>query len=227
MTMSKQLRGILTYIKMITLFTVLGAIVLFIGGAQIAAYIIGTGSMLIYNGAPVDLNAKRSDISLLLEEGNNLAQSEGRVVVEAVRIGTVECERIALSAPLYEGDSSAILLKGAGHYPESALPGSGKVILISAHDSTFFAPLERIAIGDVIKIVMEDKDYYYGIAYIRVADKEDNTAYDLSSEKERLILYTCYPFGQFLGIRNERYFVYGEPLSAAEVLQEERADEDE
>ncbi len=212
---------------MITLLTVLGAIVLFIGGAQIAAYMIGTGNMLFYNGTPVDMNAKRSDISLLLEDGDNLAQSEGRVVVEAARIGTVECDRIRLSAPLYEGDSSAILLKGAGHYPDSAIPGGGKVILISAHDSTFFAPLERIAIGDVIKVVMGDKDYYYGITYTRVAEKEDNTAYDLSEEKERLILYTCYPFGQFLGTRNERYFVYGEPLSDTEVLQEERGDEDE
>lgn len=225
--MSKQLRRIFTYIKMVTLLTVLGAIVLFVGGAQIAAYIMGTGNMLIYNGTPVDLNVKRSDISLLLEEGDNLAQSEGRVVVEAARIGTVECERIELSAPLYEGDSSAILLKGAGHYPGSAIPGRGKVILISAHDSTFFAPLERIAIGDVIKVVMGDKDYYYGITYTRVADKEDSTAYDLSGEKEQLILYTCYPFGQFLGTRNERYFVYGEPLSDTEVLQEEHGDEDE
>lgn len=227
MSMSKQLRRILTYIKMITLLTVLGAIVLYVGGAQVAAYIIGTGNMLIYNGIPVDLTANRSDIDLLLEEGDNLAQSEGRVVVEAGRMGTVECERIDLSAPLYEGDSSAILLKGAGHYPDSAIPGKGKAILISAHDSTFFAPLERIAIGDVIKVVMEDKDYYYGVIYTRVADKQDNTAYDLSGEKERLILYTCYPFGQFLGTGNERFFVYGEPLSETEVLQEERGDEDE
>ncbi len=212
---------------MITLFTVLGAIVLYIGGSQVAAYIIGTGNMLIYMGAPMDLKANSTDISLLIEEGDNSIQGEGRIVVEEARIGIIECERVALSAPLYEGDSKEILLKGAGHYQGSGLPGQGKVILVSAHDTTFFAPLERIAVGDVIKVVMEDKDYYYGITYTRVADKDDSSAYDLSQKEEGLILYTCYPFGQLLGTRNDRYFVYGKRLSDTAEVQEEQMDESE
>lgn len=203
------------------LFTVLGAIVLYIGGAQVADYIIGTGNRLIYDGTPVDLDVNESDISLLIEEGDNLSKSEGRVIVESARIGTVECERIALSAPLYEEDTGSILLKGAGHYAGSGIPGEGKVILISGHDTTFFAPLEKIAVGDIIKVVMGDKDYYYGVVYTRVADKNDNSAYDLTQEKERLILYTCYPFGQLFGKRNERYFIYGEPVSEDAAVQKE------
>lgn len=184
-------------------------------------YIIGTGNKLIYDGAPVDMQTSSSEQSLLIENGDHPEQSEGRVVVQEARIGTIECERIALSAPLYEGDSEAKLSKGAGHYAQSALPGEGKVILISGHDATFFAPLEQIAIGDVVKVVMEDKDYYYGIVSTRVADKSETDAYELSSKEERLILYTCYPFGQILGTRNERYFVYGEPLPEDVVIRKE------
>lgn len=179
-----------------------------------AGLLIGRGNMMIYNGTPRNLKENTSDISLLIqEEGTVSDQSEGRVIVSSARIGAVECDRIALSAPLYQDDSEAMLLKGAGHYPESGLPGEGKPILISGHDATFFAPLEKIAVGDVVRIVMKDKDYYYSIISTLVAEVTDTSAYDLTQDKELLILYTCYPFGQLLGERGKRYFVYGEPVS--------------
>jgi sortase A len=126
-----------------------------------------------------------------------------------------------LSAPLYDDDSEELLIKGVGHYPESGLPGGGKPILISGHDTTFFAPLEQVAVGDVIRVVMEDKDYYYSIVTTKVALATDTSAYDLSQEKELLILYTCYPFGQLLGEHEERYFVYGEPTTTDESVDQE------
>jgi sortase A len=220
--MSRYIRRILIYLRMTMLFSALGALVLYIGGAPVVSLVIGKANMLIYSGIPRDLSENSTDQSLLIEEEEAVpGQSEGRVIVSSARIGAVECDRIALSAPLYQEDSDELLLQGAGHYPESGLPGEGKPILISGHDTTFFAPLEKIAVGDVVRIVREDKDYYYSIVFTLVTELTDTSAYDLSQDRELLILYTCYPFGQLLGDRKERYFVYGEPVVIDDTLDKE------
>lgn len=207
---------------MTTVLTILCAIVLFFAGKPITAYVMGKGSLIIYQGAPDNLGSNRSiSKKLINQETTTTGQSEDQVTVSAARLGAIECDRITLSAPLYDDDSNDKLIKGAGHYPESGLPGGGRPILISGHDTTFFAPLEQIVIGDIVRIVMEDTDYYYRIVAAKAALATDTSAYDLSQEKEQLILYTCYPFGQLLGDRKERYFVYGEPISAEEALTNE------
>jgi sortase A len=76
-------------------------------------------------------------------------------------------------------------------------------------------------VGDVVRIVREDKDYYYSIVFTLVTELTDTSAYDLSQDRELLILYTCYPFGQLLGDRKERYFVYGEPVVIDDTLDKE------
>jgi sortase A len=220
--MNRYIRRIIVYIKMTTLLTVMGAVVLFIAGIPVAAYVKSKGSQLIYQGAPESLLQTHYDLTKLVnKEDTTPGQSEDRDAVSSARIGAVECDRIALSAPLYDDDSDELLIKGIGHYPESGLPGGGKPILISGHDSTFFAPLEQIAIGDVIRVVMEDKDYYYSIVTTKVALATDTSAYDLSQNKEQLILYTCYPFGKLLRDQKERFFVYGEPITTDEAFNQE------
>ena len=207
---------------MTMVLTILGAMILFLAGRPVAAYVISKGNLLIYQGAPERLIPDQSISKRLInQETTTPGQSEDRVTVSAARLGAIECDRITLSTPLYDDDSDDILIKGVGHYPESGMPGGGKPILISGHDTTFFAPLEQIIIGDIVRVVMEDKDYYYSIVATKVALEADTSAYDLSREKEQLILYTCYPFGQLLGERKERYFVYGEPISAEEALTNE------
>jgi sortase A len=207
---------------MTMVLTILGAMMLFFAGKPVAAYVMSKGNLLIYQGAPESLISNQSISKMLInQEATAPVQSEDRVTVSAARLGAIECDRISLSAPLYDDDSNDKLIKGVGHYPESGLPGGGKPILLSGHDTTFFAPLEQIVIGDVVRVVMEDKDYYYSIVATKVAFTTDTSAYDLSREREQLILYTCYPFGQLLGERKERYFVYGDPISAEDALTNE------
>lgn len=138
-------------------------------------------------------------------------ESDIQVPELETKYGTISCDRIELSAPLYYGDSDSTLLLGAGQYPNGVLPGYGRPLLISGHDATFFAPLERIKMGDVIIITTETGNYHYSVSSKIVADAEDTSAYDLTSEKEQLILYTCYPFGQLVGDRSRRFFVYCDP----------------
>lgn len=108
--------------------------------------------------------------------------------------------------PLIFGDSNAILRKGAGHYMGSHFPGEGSTILVSAHNNTYFNCLQYLKLGDIITVKTSYGNYKYEVTALRVLDKNDPTAFDLSAKEENLVLYTCYPFNA-LGLTNKRYFV--------------------
>lgn len=147
--------------------------------------------------------------------------------------GVITCGKIKLNAPLYMGDSSYILggkvkdkvendykdeftskldenFKGAaGTYIGSSIPGDGKTILVGAHDTTFFKPLEKIKVGMKVDVVTTYARYKYKVRELRIYDKDElNDAYDLQADKEQLVLYTCYPFGKLNGDKSKRLFVY-------------------
>jgi sortase A len=96
------------------------------------------------------------------------------------------------------------------------MPGEGKPILIGGHDGTFFAPLKEIKNGDIINITTDYGQFEYKVISAKIADKTDTTAYDLTQEKEQLILYTCYPIGKVTGDRSDRYFVYCDRVEQAD-----------
>ncbi len=147
--------------------------------------------------------------------------------------GVIECNKINLNAPLYMGDSDYVLggqikdkvendykdefkskidkdFKGAaGTYLGSSIPGDGKTVLVGAHDTTFFKPLEKVKEGMVMNVTTTYARYKYKVKDIRIYDKDEiDDAYDLQSDKERLVLYTCYPFGKLKGDKSKRMFVY-------------------
>ncbi len=147
--------------------------------------------------------------------------------------GVITCKDINLNAPLYMGDSDYVLsgnikrkvendyedefegkleeeFKGAaGTYLGSSIPGDGKPILVGAHDTTYFAPLEKAKKGMVMYVTTTYARYIYKVTDIKIFDEgEYDKAYDLQADKETLILYTCYPFGKLNGDKSQRMFVY-------------------
>lgn len=194
---------------MILIFTVLGAAVLFAAGAPVADYVLAKGRMVITQGAPVDPGRDNADLqSMVMNIKDTEGQSEIPVPEPDEQYGTMNCDRISLSAPVYYGDNETVLANGVGQYTLGGLPGEGRPILMSAHDSTYFAPLEQIEAGDIVTIKTNYGEYNYLVNSTLIADEADTSAYDLTQDKEQLILYTCYPFGQLVGKRNERFFVY-------------------
>ena len=147
--------------------------------------------------------------------------------------GIIKCDRIKLKAPMYMGDSDYVLggrLKGkvendysddfetelgedfkgaAGTYLGSSIPGDGKTILMGAHDTTYFKPLEKVKKGMVMDVRTDYARYKYKVRDIRIYDKDElDEAYNLQAKKEQLVLYTCYPFGKLNGDKSKRMFVY-------------------
>ncbi len=194
---------------MTLLFTVLGLVVAFAAGAPIMSMVLSKWNMIVTNGAPGnqgDYIPKTTKLKLVPKGTVN--QSEVKVPQQGESYGNISCERIALAAPIYYGDTDEYFEKGAGQYIGSGLPGQGKPILIGGHDGSFFAPLEDILTDDIVVITTGYGSYQYKVTEVKTVDKVDSTVYDLTQQKEQLILYTCYPFGQVIGDRSGRYFVY-------------------
>lgn len=208
------------YVTIPLILIILGYGTIYLAGSPVFALVSAVSGMVISKSAPTfseeldsifDENAIRAT--------DRVDQSEVKMPLYETYYAKISCERINLLAPIYWGDSDKVLKLGVGQYIGSFMPGYGKPLLMSAHDSTYFAPLEDIAIGDIIKITTNYGNYEYRITETKVTVASDTSAYDLSQEEEQLILYTCYPFGAFIGMKEQRYFVYGEKILGPEIVQ--------
>lgn len=97
------------------------------------------------------------------------------------------------------------LSQGVAHAKTSALPGSNGNIFLFSHSSadfltasrynSIFYLLNKLVIGDEIKIYYEDKEYIYHVTSKRVADPTDTSFIYSKAPKETLTLMTCWPPG--------------------------------
>ncbi len=193
------------------MFVALSSFILVVAGSPLIRYIGAVSNMIIINGAPYSSQLTFSDNMYSIDK-DNTKQSEFRKPNENELYGVITCEHINLNAPLYYGDSESVLQRGAGQYTKSALPGEGYPILVGGHDASFFSVLKKVKVQDIVTLQTIDKKYEYQVTDIKVLDKNDSSAFDLKEKKEQLILYTCYPFGQLVGDRALRYYVYCELL---------------
>ena len=132
--------------------------------------------------------------------------------------GEITCDKLQLKAPVYFGDRGNILKKGAGQYNGSFLPGEGETILIGAHDTTYFKKLENVKKGQTFEFTTEYGIYEYKVKDIKIVDEDKyDEAYDLSADKESLVLYTCYPFGKLKGTKEKRMFVYLDKVTGPDI----------
>lgn len=143
-------------------------------------------------------------------------QAVGKLAV-GQSYGWISSEDFALDAYIYYGDDEKTLGQGVGQYTDSGLPGYGKTILLCGHDTTFFKGLKDAGIGDMVNIRTQYGDYSYRVTETKVTAADDVQAARLEQEGERLVLYTCYPFGETDSERGQRYFVYCEKVTGPRV----------
>jgi sortase A len=120
-------------------------------------------------------------------------------------LGRLEIPRLDLSVMVLEGTDDQTLLRGIGHIPGTALPGTSGNAGIAGHRDTFFRSLEGIQDGDVISVKTLDGEYHYVVDEIEVVDADDVEVLADSGEP-RLTLVTCYPF-RLLGPAPKRFIV--------------------
>ena len=220
--MRRRMKHLMAYIYMPILFTLIGLLLMYIGGKPVIQSIKSVAGMVITNSS----NEMTGQLDSVFSTESTL--SNGTVYLNDINLPTYEtlygkitCKSIELEAPLYYGDSDTIFEQGVGQYMGSFIPGMGKPILIGGHDNTYFASLEGIKKGNIIVITTSYGVYHYKVKDTLVTTKDDGNAYNLKQNKEQLILYTCYPFGTYLGVKNERFFVYADKLSGPTIVEEE------
>lgn len=160
------------------------------------------------------LEAKRLEEARLAAEAAAAAAAEAAQSTRNVgsSYATLYIDRIGMEVPIYYGDDKATLRKGPGQYPGSKLPGEGSQILIAGHNTTHFRPLQKVVVGDVIRMVTSYGEFQYQVVDIKIASMNDTTTYNLNLDHEQLLLYTCYPFSGPPG-KTQRYFVYADLIS--------------
>lgn len=129
----------------------------------------------------------------------------------------VKCEDIGLDCPVYMGDNNDILNMGAGQISATYQPGFGSLIMVGAHNNTFFNCLKNIQNGNVITMETSYGTYSYQVVSTEVVDVTGKTAYDFFTDHEQLLLYTCYPFDT-LAHTDYRYMVHADLISGPTLV---------
>jgi sortase A len=121
-------------------------------------------------------------------------------------VGEIEIPNVALKAVIVEGDSPALLRRGIGHLPETAMLGQWGNVALAGHRDTFFRPLRHIRGGDIINLrSFGGKTFQYRVESTSVVSPTDievlKPAYD-----RQLTLITCFPF-DYVGAAPNRFIV--------------------
>lgn len=221
--MKHKLKKIMAYFYMPLFFTLLGYGIMYIALAPVFELISGVASVVMTKEIP-DFSVSSDSIYDMPSfsadaQGDTVPVSEVVWPNEGQQYGELTCERIGLSTPVFYGDTNQIIRNGAGQYIGSFLPGYGRTILLCAHNTTHFKPLQNVEVGDIFVFTTSYGIYEYEITETQIADCQDVSACRLLQEEEELlVMYTCYPFEKMTTRKTDRKFVYGKRISGPSVV---------
>lgn len=195
---------VIRYILIPASIILIGIALYFVAGTPIVGMLTADIEYMTDQGKPGELRDTEVCGTFKDISDGTIEASEWIVPVTGEQYGEVSCEEIGLKAPLYYGDSDDILLKGAGQSLMSKCPGLGETTLVGAHDSTYFAPLKDLKERHTIIILTTYGKFEYIVDNINIIDSGGFQLPEDNKDGEKLILYTCYPFGDIQSDRPER-----------------------
>ena len=129
----------------------------------------------------------------------------------------LKIKSINLEEKVAFGDSSDILMGSIGHSTTSYLPGEGHTIVYSGHNYKL-SNLGKVRINDEITIETSYGVFTYRVTNTKIMNSSNYDSIDINTNKERLVLYTCYPFSSLV-YGNKRYVVFAELVKESWVEQ--------
>lgn len=150
---------------------------------------------------------------------------ESMLTVGGDIMATIEIPSISLNLPVYHGTNSDILMKGAGHLPQTSLPVGGESThaVITGHtampSAKLFTDLNILELGDKFYIHVLGKTLAYKVVKIYVIEPKDTNSLRVYEGKDYVTLITCTPYG----INTHRLLVRGERVPYVE--NDEKSDE--
>ena len=114
-------------------------------------------------------------------------------------IMNIKIDKLKINNPIYEKGSinnnidKNVIILDQSDYPDK----QNGTVLIGAHSGTakesYFKNLNKLVIGDVIKLTYRDKLYTYKVDKISKDNKDGKISINYENKKNRLVLFTCYP----------------------------------
>ncbi|HEV3472686.1 MAG TPA: class E sortase [Actinomycetota bacterium] len=165
------------------------AIVFALGGTALIAYPFAT-----------DLWAERIQNGLTVEFAASARAYESRSIEVGKPLTRLEIPKLDVDVIVVEGTTQAALHAGAGHYPETPLPGEAGNVAIAGHRTSYGRPFNRmdeLEPGDEIILTTPiGKHTYEVIADPWVVDPENwAPIYDYKKSGSFLTLTSCHPEG--------------------------------
>jgi len=121
-------------------------------------------------------------------------------------VGMIEIPAVGIATRVLEGSNARTLRLAVGHIPGTALPGPSGNVGLAGHRDTFFSPLRKIKVGDVIRFTTVAGTFKYRVISLRIVLP---TAIEVLNDTRlpTLTLVTCYPF-DFIGTAPQRLIVH-------------------
>lgn len=113
----------------------------------------------------------------------------------------VEIPSINLKLPVYHGTEDKVLSFALGHLQNTSLPigSKGTHCVITGHtgltDVQIFDNLDKVQIGDTIKIHLLNRIIEYKADAINIVEPTDTSLLQPIDDKDYITLLTCYPYG--------------------------------
>jgi sortase A len=209
----------------------LGVSLVLLGALLLAVYLVPTIYGTAMSHLAIAQFRAQSSSNSLWDSARIRAYKRTLAISFAPPEAVLHVRRLGIEVPVLEGTSDAILNRGVGHVPGTALPGQPGNLAITGHRDGFFRPLKDIALGDIIEVqrptqsstqtsgqAVQQTDRYV-VSSTKIVSPADTSVLNKTTGST-LTLITCYPF-YFVGAAPQRFIVQATllPVLPATAMQ--------
>lgn len=196
------------------LFLTLGYSLIYVIGRPVIQFTTSSLNLFLLSDIPNFKQTTNEDSQLSANDSKEIASSKLKYPKPGEKYGKIVVTKIKMDEPLYFGDTSEILRKGAGQYTGSVYPGEMGTTMIGGHNISSFGKLIGVEDGDIIQIKTTYGRYRYKVSETKVYQYNDATIMERLDQRDhrKLILYTCYPIDA-LGMTTKRLFITADYVS--------------
>ena len=152
------------------------------------------GMVIIFNYNKTKTIDTNNGSEISQDDTNNNEETKNYEIKD---LGTIECEKIELNAPIKETTNLDVLETAVGHFEDTAifngnvcLAGHNSGINKNGEDIGFFKRLNELEIGDQIIYHHTFGEYIYKVSEIKEIEETDFSVLEPSST-DKLTLITC------------------------------------
>jgi sortase A len=157
--------------------------------------------------APAETEANAANVAALEAATLRAAETFYAGLEEGQPLGRITIPKLGVDPIFVNGTRwGADLSRGPGRYPETFVPGMGKLTAIAGHRTTFgawFRKIDKLTEGDEIRLDLPYGTFHYRVTSHEIVDDED---WSVIRQRgfDTLVLSACHP----LYSASQRWIVY-------------------